>query len=323
MTSYSKEWYKCLEKQIDTDLEMYKHIKIDHKDIAKLKKSSKHICIVIKKNVIKTDIPKTSWNVTERRYSSLFELMQLSINYAIDHKLPSITGKFYFRIADGYDFEFNYPTINYSKPKNKLGFLVPDFNFLDVFTKIDTFKRECSKTDKINKLYFKGGSNSVKKSKIREKMSKFKTPFKVLINTKSDPYYYLCKYKYVLDLPGFKPWSVRLIELYMSTSLPVRILLYNSKWDEDIWVQFYENMFPPSISYANISIDTDYDKEMPVSILKEIETKCLQVYKFFNNHTKAYNKIVQDNFEKVNALQETHIGYYMYHLLMSYNKVLK
>ena len=88
----------------------------------------------------------------------------------------------------------------------------------------------------------------------------------------------------------------------MSSSLPVRILLYNSKWDEDIWVQFYENMFPPSITYADISIDTEYHKELPSSILKEIETKCLQVYKFFNNHTKTYDKIVQDNFEKVNEI---------------------
>lgn len=323
MTSYSKEWYKCLKKQIDTDLKMYKGKKINHLDKLKLKKSKKHMCIIIENNIIKTDIPETNWAETERRFACLFLLIKLSIKYSKNHKLPPINGEFYFRIADGYDFEFNYPTFNYSKPKNKLGFIYPDFNFLDVFTKIDTFKSNCSKIDKINKLYFKGSSTSVNKSKIREKMSKFKAPFNIKIDNIKSPYYNICKYKYVFDLPGVKPWSVRLIELYMSKSLPIRILLYNSKWGEDIWVQFFENMFPPLKSYAGISYDTDYDKPISPTIIKDIETKCLQVYDIYNEKDSEYNKIVKDNFNKINALRQIHLEYYMYYLLMSYNKVVK
>ena len=42
------------------------------------------------------------------------------------------------------------------------------------------------------------------------------------------------KYKYLLDLPGFKPWSVRFKFLTISKRLIFRISFYNSKFNEKV-----------------------------------------------------------------------------------------
>jgi hypothetical protein len=141
--------------------------------------------------------------------------------------LPKISEDFYIRTSDGYDHDYAYPVFNYSKPKKK-GFLFPDFSFLSFESKLRAFDEHCDDNTKKEIIYFKGSSTSSKRTCIREKLSVLKNPFYISVSGEREPYYKLCEHKYVLDLPGNKPWSVRLIELYMSRSLPIRVLFYNS-----------------------------------------------------------------------------------------------
>jgi hypothetical protein len=154
-------------------------------------------------------------------------------------------------------------------------------------------------------------------------MSLFKNPFKIIVNDKYIPYYCICNYKYVLDIPGFRPWSVRLIELYMSKSLPIRILFHNSQWGEEKWIQFYENMFPKNESYVGLEYNIDYEKKISEKNINYIRSQCLLIFDFFNKNSKLYNKITTDNFKKCEVLKEDHIYYYMYNILMGYNSILK
>lgn len=335
-----KLWYKKLDKQIKTDLDMYKNIKINHNDYNKLSKSDKHFKITIIDNKIQTTIDEFSkdkykfykkekinqelFDVYKKRIETLLKLLELTIDYSMKKKLSKITGTYFFRFNDNYDYKYNYPIFSYSKPKNKLGLLYPDFNFMDIFSKIKMFKKECNKK-KINKIYFKGSNSTLIFTDIRYKMSLFKNPFKIIINDKYIPYYKICNYKYVLDIPGYRPWSVRLIELYMSKSLPIRILLYNSQinWNEELWIQFYENMFLKNESYIGLEYDIDYEKKISNKNINHIKSQSLLIYDFFNKHSKLYNKITTDNFKKCEALKKEHIYYYMYNILMGYNSILE
>ena len=312
------KWFILLKQQIEYDYKQYENIEISQKDKLLLEKSNKHIKIIIKNNKIINKLPKED---LPYRIKNILTIFTLAITYSNKYNLPKITGEFFVRVSDGYDYKYNYPTINYAKPKTKKGFLMPDFNFRFLKDKIKMFDKQCN-VKKRNLIYFKGSSTSNKKTQIMEKMSLLDKPFSVSVNTQYKPYYHLCYYKYILDLPGLKPWSVRLIELYMSKSLPIRVLFYNSKWGETEWIQFYERGFPPLVSYIPLVYDINYDIEIPNDIVKNIEFKCLQIIKFFNSHNELYNEITKKNYLKTKALNIEHIEYYMYYCCMYYLKLL-
>ena len=315
---YSKKWFISLKQQVEHDYKQYENMIISQKDKLLLDKSNKHIKIIIKNNKIINKLPNKDF---QNRIKNILNTFSLGIAFSNKYNLPKITGEFFVWISDGYDYKYKYPTINYAKPKNKKGFLFPDFNFLLFEDKIKMFDKYCNK-NKQNLIYFKGSSTSKKRSQIREKMSLLDKPFKISVNKQYVPYYDLCHYKYVLDLSGIKPWSVRLIELYMSQSLPIRVMFYKSKWNELEWVQFYERCFPPWISYIPIKYDVNYDKEISNNIVNNIELKCLQILQFFNNHDELYNKITSNNYLTIKALNIEHIGYYVYYCSMYYLKLL-
>lgn len=315
---YSKLWLKALKSQVEHDYKQFKNVKITQKDINIVEKDSKNIIIEVLNNVV---ITKIVGEDPHGRQDSIIQSFNLGIQYAIDNNLPPLTGKYHVRFTDGYVFEHNYPTFSFSKPESKKGFLIPDFNFLKYKDKIENFKKNCN-DEKINEIYFKGSDTTNRRSKLRGKMSVLTKPFNVSIDGEFAPYYNICNYKYVLDLCGTKPWSVRLIELYMSKSMPIRVILFNEKWGENKWIQFYENMFLPWESYVNLEYDTNYDREINNKHIKDIQKKCMKTMKYFENNTDHYNEIVQNNYNKVKALKMEYIGYYMYHASIAYNKVI-
>jgi len=334
------KWYIELRKQITHDTQQYKNIIVSQKDKNKLDKSRKHYKITVKHNKILNDIPD------DFRLKKAHNTFKLAINFSEKYNLPKISGDFYVRISDGYEHDCDYPVFNYSKPKKKIGFLFPDFSFLSFENKLTVFEKHCNGDAKKEIIYFKGSSTSNKRTRVREKLSALKTPFNISVDDESKPYYELCKYKYVLDLPGNKPWSVRLIELYISRSLPIRVLFYNSEWNENIWVQFYENMFQPWESYIPLKYDVDYDNEISNNIIDDIELKCLQcmcgdkspliighdfkqqsclkpqIFQIFKKYDEVYKKIINDNYEKIKALKLEHVEYYMYHCVIAYMDIV-
>lgn len=317
MNKYYKLWFNKLNEQIINDTKMYKNINI--KDKLKLYQSKNHLIVIIKnRKIIKfkyTNIVKIE-KIINKRVISIKQLIELML------KKYNIEGEFIFRITDGYDYEYNYPIFCYSKPENKLGFLFPDFNFIKIINKKKIFLSICKK-DKTNELYFKGTPTSIKNTKIREKMKNFIYPFNIVVNNNYESLYNICKYKYVLDLPGRKPWSVRLIELYSSTSFPIRILLYYSKWNENIWIQFYDKMFLNGQSYIGIKYNLNYDKQISDKIINNIKNKLLLIYNFINKNPKIYDKITKTNTEKIKALQIEHVIYYVYNVMKSYKQITK
>jgi len=312
-------WFNMLKKQVDNDYKQFKKMQIDKTISKQLDKNKHYYNMIIVNNKIISKIPKNDFG---DRVLSLHNVFKLAIKYSKNNNLTPINGTFYMNRGDSYNFQYNYPTFSYAKPMNKKGFLIPDFNFLKYKQKLKKFNNYCN-NNKINEIYFKGSSTSIKRSMIREKMVSLEKPFNIEINDNYKPFYNLCNYKYVLDLCGVKPWSVRLVELFMSKSFPIRVVFYNTEWNEQKWVQFYEQMFQPWTSYIEISYNFNYEQTISDKIINNIEKRCLKIFKVVNENNSYYKTVTENNYKKINSLTTEHIGYYLYNCCMSYSKLLK
>lgn len=325
--NYNKEWYRKLTDRVITDYKMYKNIKIEsiekHKMYKEIYNSVHYLIVTIKnKNIILKKPYKNIFD-TELRIKSIHTFLIKMIKYIDKNNLPSIDGIYIFKITDSYEYRYEFPIISYAKPHNKKGFLYPDFNLNQLEEKQKMFKKRCDNIKKEHKIFFKGSRTTKDSTKVREKLQlKSNDILKIDLSKKYIPYYCLCKYKYVLDLPGFRPWSVRLIELYLSKSLPIRIIQYYKKWGEDRWIQFYENMFPSLYSYIPIKIDSNYTIELSQNTIDTIYNKIIKIYKYMENKNKVYDKIVNNNYKKASSLKEEHILYYLYIMMFHYNKIV-
>ncbi len=290
-------------------------------------KDNKHIEFIIKNNELFTNYNREIWD--ETRIKSAINFLTGLIDYIKKNKLESIDGRYIMRAGDSCDFNPTIPIFTYSKPENIKGFLFPDFNMNALNEKKMTFEEKCSNVLKKDVIYFKGKSTSKNKTKIREKLE-LKSDNIVIIDLKKDnyrPYYEICNYKYVLDLPGNYPWSVRLIELYMSRSLPFRINFYSGKTKDeqsykyDQWIQFYELMFPENVSYVNLKYNNSFYKEISDEKVDKIKNDLVNKYNYFESNPNLYNSIVNENYKKTLALTFKHIYYYLYNVFSYYKKI--
>jgi hypothetical protein len=317
-----KEWFLKLKQQVKNDYAMFDKINENdfYKESDELLKKNKHCKIIIQNNKIK------EVSLENKRISSIVQILNGVLDMCKTYELKSVDGTYLFKFGDSCDMDANIPVFCWAKPKNIKSFIFPDF-YMHLFEKKKKkFNQKCNVTDtcnKINKIFFKGNSTSVKKTKIREKLRKYNDKRLIVdISDKTLSYYELCKYKYVLDLPGYYPWSVRLIELYLSKSLPIRVSLYNTNENYEQWIQFYELMFPENESYSNISCNQNFYSEIPNDKVSDIKNEIINKYNYYNNNSDKYNKIVKLNNEKINYFTMEHIYYYVYQALKYYKKIV-
>ena len=143
-------------------------------------------------------------------------------------------------------------------------------------------------------MFFRGGLTSKNKSKIREKVQKEKLPFNVKLNQQKNEFIGNFKsHKYLLDLAGVKPWSVRLKYLLIMNSLIFRVSFYNSdNGEKGYFQQSTDYLFKENKDYIHLIYDFNYDKEIPAEIYKKCITDIKQKYIYYENNQKEYDRIV-------------------------------
>lgn len=326
MKNYNKIWYKKLQEQVDQDFNNIKYIKKDV-NIRDIEKRPTTIVIEIKNNELLTNIRDCRKKRCINRVKSVFTCVKMGLKYAKKYNKPPITGKFYFRTSDA-PLTQDYPLFYYAKPSSFQGFLYPDFNFMQVFKekqeKFRSIKKSNENRTDVNRtddIFFKGCSSSENNSLIREKMKDFQSPFKIVIDSKRDPYWNISNYKYLLDLPGTSPWSVRLIELYLSSSFPFRVLYTDS--NKEHWEQFYEKMFPVNESYKAVKCQIDNNKPISEGSLDHIKNKLTEYRDYLNENPKIYDFVTKRNFDKAHSMTAKHFGFYMYSTMIKYSQVIE
>jgi len=328
--NYEKLWYEKLLMQVKNDYKMYKPVNkyFFNKESKRILRDGKHIKIVISNNEFKIEHDYRMVD-THNRIPSARNFIENTLKYVKTNNLDSIDGEYIMRFSDSCDFNINIPSISYVKPKNVKGFLFPDFNMHKLEEKKATFNEKCKNIHKKNQIYFKGNDTSKNKTQIREKLEPLSDDIlSVDLFTDKKPYYNICEYKYVLDIPGNYPWSVRLIELYMSGSLPLRINFYNTEvknnktYKYEQWIQFYELMFPENESYINFVYEQNNSDVMSDEVVNKIKNDLIETFNYYNEHPELSDAIIKKNSEKIDDFSLEHIYYYIYQMLSHYKKLI-
>ena len=245
--------------------------------------------------------------------------------------------KFILNISDGYDWKSspNLPIFNWSVPDGfKNRFIFPNYDMIHTPMNKNDFDRTRkhinAEQNKIyhveNSLYFTGSSTSRPRSKIREFIEKETDPFNITLihgGVKNHhPLQEIVHYKFLLDLPGAKPWSIRLKYLLLTNRLVIRVSFYNSKERENgYWKQFTDIFFKEGQDYIHLKYDVNYDKQISKKLYKRIKEDLLKIYKKYNKNLKLYTKITSQCQEHAKHISTDSCFYYIHCILKKYTEV--
>jgi len=237
--------------------------------------------------------------------------------------------------TDGYNWEFDIPVFNFALPTGFPGLIFPNFDIFDFLIEekkhnFDEMKNIIQKypIKKVeNDMFFRGGPTTNKKSKTREKLEKEKLPFNVKLN---QPEFIgnFKNHKYLLDLAGYKPWSVRLKYLFLMNSLVFRISFYysnnsnNNNSEKSYFRQSIDYLFKENKDYIHLIYNFNYDKEIPQDIYKKIINDIKQKYIYYENNQKEYDKIVTNMKKASKKLNLDEMLKYLYVLIETYTTKL-
>jgi hypothetical protein len=237
--------------------------------------------------------------------------------------------------VDGYFWRNDIPVFNFSLPVGCQGLIYPNFDILDYYVEdkkynFDQMKNKIEKypiTQNDNDLFFRGDRTSLYKSKIREKMQYEKLPF----NVKLRQYVYIGEFKnhkYLLDLPGVKPWSVRLKYLFLMNSLVFRVSFFNSNngtkddGEKGGFQQSFDYLFKENRDYIHLKYDFFYDKEIPHDIYKKCINDIKEKYIYYENNQNEYKKIVNNMKKASKKLNLDEMLKYLHTLIENYTEKL-
>lgn len=248
--------------------------------------------------------------------------------------------EFLMNVSDVYFSKADVPVFNFSVPKNKPGFIFPNYEILNAYSHrrnsygqkmmdIDTFA-EIAKAyhpEVIhNDMYFAGSDNTNRATHIRANMAREEAPFDINLLTSTDPHRpmeTMKDHRFVLDIPGWKPWSGRLKFMFLLDRLPVRISLYNPENGEESHLrQYFDFIFVENVDYVHLLYPCDYTKPIPESLYNTIIADLRKVYDEFNAFPEKYDAMVENIARKRKYIDMSHTLGYLRDLLNTYTKTV-
>ncbi len=230
-----------------------------------------------------------------------------------------------------------YPILNFAKASSENGILIPDWTFAYAYKsqvaktwdeQVSTIGTECSEipyNEKIDGIFFQGGDTSkgARKTNIRRNLKNLaalmpgEPEITVLIDkeppTKATEW---CKFKYLLDLPGAHPWSVRFKELLLSHSLVIKVDV------PDQWVNFYSSIFEPGVDYMQVIYDVKGGEDADAFARAQgraVLATYREVVRIARDVSEPeFTKVTQSAFTKVTALTEDVVMGYLRDVIKKY-----
>lgn len=311
-----------MEQFVKNQILSYNNKKYDIKDFEKSKNDL--FVVKIKNNKLKyTD--DTNYLDRPRRIINILEMLLLE--YVVTDTVLLIN------LHDGYNWKYDLPVFNFGVPDGKPGLIFVNFDILEfiinknTIKNYDEIKKMCKKYEPeeiINDIYFKGGDTSIKRTQIREKLSTEKLPIHVIANKDySEEIYMLKNHKYVLDLSGVKPQSLRFKFLILMSRVIFRISFYNPEIGEtSYWKQYYDYILNDEEDYVHLKYELNYDKKIDDKLYKTIKSDILKVYNYLEENPKSYDKIVENLNKRIKKINIKSSLKYLHCLIESYTKNL-
>ena len=241
----------------------------------------------------------------------------------------------FINMSDGFFWREDIPVFNWAIPDGKNGLIFPNFDILSAhigdkkynFDEIidKCIKYEPAKID--NEIFFIGQPTAF----FRKNLHKIsESPLNINIFTNVDdksnymemPEYK--NYKYLFDLPGNRPWSIRLKYLFFMDRYIIRISFHNSKWNENsYWKQWFDYLFDENDYSHLIYDDQEYGENLDDTKMAKIKGDILQIYNDIEKNPEKYKKCINNIKKKRKELNLDNAMKYLYTLITRYtNEIL-
>lgn len=293
----------------------------------------------IKNNKCHPDFPLNDVKPDERRYLVYRLLVETLKHHKIKDTIIMVN------VTDSYGKTPDIPCFNWAIPDGIPGLIFPHFdtiyfsnglisNNIQVMDNSDTgsideirktFYKMPTKRVPIQDVYFKGGPNTIKNNKIREMLEESKKPMLNVNLNKDDPrpIYELKDHKYLLDLPGVKPQSLRLKYLFFTGRPIIRISFFNSQYNEhSYWKQFIDAFITENVDYIHLQYDFDYYFPLTKNHYSKIEKDIIDAVKLMEEKPALRKKIADNGFEIGKNITWANTMYYIKELLNTYTDEL-
>jgi hypothetical protein len=291
------------------------------------------------KLILYNDIDTDKTDLSIRSTLVYFLLIETLKKYTIKDTIIIIN------MADGYHESKSapFPCFNWALPDGIPGFIFPTFDTYyfsnSLISKKDvsiinntisgtideireTFYKYPKRKFPIQDVYFKGAKSTITFNKIREMLESIKnTVINVNLDKTDNPesIYELKNHKYLLDLPGFKPWSLRFKYLFFTERTIIRISFYNSAHNElSYWKQFIDAFVEADVDYIHLQYDFDYNFPLYESNVNIIKNDIINTVKKLEENTTDKRKLNKNAFEKGKQITFDNTLYYIKELLNTY-----
>ena len=295
-------------------------------------------------------------NKKDNRLEIMLNLFKKTIKWALKNNLNVPNIDIYFWIKDQVpypDNNFNnFPLWVFAKPLNTNYILCPNNAFecfqldkkyegkcYDWDTLKENINKKCvKKFDKrYNKIYFKGVNTTKHNNNIRFNFFKLqfdkynKLPLKVKLDAwkNYEPFYNVCDYKYLLNLPGKAPWSYRLQNCLLTKSIIINIDLEIFSNENNWYYKRYITFIDYIINYDDIiNIKYVFNEDKGKNSLEnklefnKVVKKLNNVYNYIKKNKKKYNLMTENAYKKVNKLTNERI-YQSIYLMFCYQSQFK
>ena len=270
----------------------------------------------ISKNTLKVEIINNQLRILKkpddsalikRRSEGLIILLEKTLEC---HEISDCV--LYLYVRDTY-IKYDEPFYIYARPINKKGLLLLDHTYIDAEQEKKISKEKggelidikdirdqikmhsshnISPRLKKNSLFFIGQNVPLINSSnfmLRKYFSKLAWPYTV----KTVGHMQMAEFsawKYLLNLPGWYPWSFRFKFLFLMNSFVISINL--TRENEHKWIQAMDLLFVPNKDYIEINFPFIPNN---IGILSE---EILEVFRKFNYDKSAFDKIVESGRQK-------------------------
>ena len=314
-TNKKEAMYHFIHEQIDN----YHNQKFDLRKLVS-KYNKRFFIIEIIDNKLKQLTPRNGIRIDE----IIILLQKVLKKYKVTNTI------LFINLADGYYYKTNdIPVFNFSLPEGVPGMLFPEHDVINIRPNrnynINILHNKIIKYNPkeiLNDIYFVGNNTTKNKSKIRERLSYEKSPFHVdLSGTFTVDMWDYKHHKYLLDLPGFQPWSIRLKFLFSTQRPIIRVSFYNSDYGEkNYWRLWYFYLLKPNCDYFQLTYDYDNEKPLNNELYNKIKNDILAIYHYLEKNENIYKKISENSLKVSQNITVDESVSYLYNLIETYTK---
>ena len=208
-------------------------------------------------------------------------------------------------MSDEYFQRADLPTFSFAVPDGRPGLIFPNFDMHHF-----TVGEEAVDYDRVGQMarayrppakhvapdiYFKGKRTSAGRTYAREMLAKERAPLRVhALEDCNEPVFKAKNHKYVIDLCGWVPWSLRLKYLFLLSRAVIRVSFFDpAKGETSFFRQHFDYLFAENEDYVHLVYQLNYKKRVPAELFRKMVADIRAAHAHFEAHPEVYAAMVE------------------------------